>query len=157
MTQRAQSQRGHVFQRREAQHFCCRVPVDILFRGSSSRRGQSQRSVFNPSTQGSMQTRSAALCFIPAAPGHVRASGPAQAAAESLRRHRRPLEHRRHLLPRCHRQPPLRPLQGTSQEQGDHVGTASSWEGWLLLLRGEVGPGGLKDNPAAAWCVPAAP
>nr|XP_021139196.1 inhibitor of nuclear factor kappa-B kinase subunit epsilon isoform X2 [Columba livia] len=54
------------------------------------------------------------------APGHVQASGPAQAAAEGVRCHRRPLEHRCHLLPRCHRQPPLRPLWGPSQEQGDH-------------------------------------
>lgn len=80
-----------------------------------------------------MPQGSAALCFAPPAPGHVRASRPAQAAAEGLRRHRRPVEHRRHLLPRCHRQPALRPLRGTPQEQGDHVGTrglgAAPWGG----------------------------
>lgn len=46
-------------------------------------------------------------CASCAAPGHVRASRPEERPPEEVRRHGGSVEHRRDLLPRRHRQPPL--------------------------------------------------
>lgn len=153
MTRRAHSQRGHIFQRRGAQHFCCRVPVDILFRGSSSRRGQSQRSVFNPSTQGSMPAANPQRCSLL----HPCSTRTCTSERSCASRSRKPTASPSTSGASASPSTTLPPAASPSSPSGDLAGTRRSCRYRVQLLRGEVGPGGLQDNPAAAWCVPAAP
>lgn len=56
-----------------------------------------------------------------AASRHVRASRAEEGPPEEVRGHGGPVEHRRDLLPRGDRQPPVQTLRGAAQEQGSDV------------------------------------